>query len=41
MHCPIPKVSLYALRTDKMRIKLVRLMSLQLPGPSGLRQPAE
>ena len=31
----------HTLRTDKMRMKLVRLVSLQLPGPSGLRQPAE
>jgi len=31
----------YTLRTDKMRIKLVRLISLQPPGPSRFRQPAE
>ena len=31
----------YTLRTDKMRIKLVRLISLQPPGPSRFSQPAE
>jgi hypothetical protein len=31
----------YTLRTDKMRIKLVRLISLPPPGPSRISQPAE
>ena len=31
----------HTLRTDKMRIKLVRLISLQPPGPSRFSQPSE
>jgi hypothetical protein len=39
MLCPLPEISPHALRTDKMRIRLVRLISLLPPGPSRSSQP--
>jgi len=39
MLSPVPLTSRPALRTDKVRRKLVRLISLQPPGPSRFSQP--
>ena len=41
MLSPVPLTSLAALRTDKVRRKLVRLISFQPPGPSRFNQPTE
>jgi len=40
MLSPVPESSPYALRTDKMRIRLVRWSRAKRHGPSRLRQPA-